>query len=291
VKILVTGANGFVGKALVKRLIASEHDIYVLDINFEGFEFINEVKGCFQQDISRSFKLEENLDFVFHLGAYNVTHVGETSSDKYHSVNVEGTANLLGSANIRNFVFLSSIKVYDNTCARIDEDAPLAPVNGYEKSKLEAEKICTEKFSGENLYIFRSVNIAGPGQFEKALVPVLFKNAISGQPLDVFAPRKSIIHLLYVEDICDLFEELLSDRAKGSIYNLSSKEDVCLDVLAAMIVKITNSKSEILLKNDSPVIQSKIIMDKVRKDLGWTPKTDIKEILKLYYRSIKNGGK
>lgn len=286
-KILITGANGFVGKTLVKRLIASEHEIYVLDIDLDGFEYMDKVKGCFQQDISEAFKLEEDFDFVFHLGAYNVTHVGETSSDKYKSVNVEGTANLLGSANIRNFVFLSSIKVYDHTCSCIDEDAPIAPVNAYEKSKLEAEKICSERFSGENLYIFRSVNIAGPGQFEKALVPVLFKNAISGQPLDVFAPRKSIIHLLYVEDICDLFEGMLNDRAKGSIYNLSSKEDICLDELAELIVEITNSKSEILLNNDSPVIGSKIIIDKVRKDLDWTPKTDVKEILKLYYESVK----
>ncbi|MBU0468828.1 MAG: NAD(P)-dependent oxidoreductase [Candidatus Omnitrophica bacterium] len=287
-KILITGANGFVGKTLVKRLITSEHDIYVLDIDFDGFEYIDKVKGLFQQDISRSFKLKEEFDFVFHLGAYNVTHVGETSSDKYKSVNVEGTANLLGSANIRNFVFLSTIKIYDHACARIDENAPLDPVNAYEKSKLDAEIICKEKFSGENLYIFRSVNIAGPGQFEKALIPVLFKNSISGQPLDVFAPRKSVIHLLYVEDIVDLFEGLLFESVKGSIYNLSSKEDICLDELAEMIVEITNSKSEILLKNDSPVIESKIIIDKVRKELGWTPKTDVKEILKLYYGSIKN---
>ena len=286
-KILITGANGFVGKTLVKRLIKSDHTIYVLDIDFDGFEYIDKVQGLFQQDISQPFKLDGDFDFVFHLGAYNVTHVGETSTDKYKRVNVEGTANLLGSANIRNFVFLSTIKVYDHTCERIDEDAPFDPVNAYEKSKLEAEKLCKEKFSGENLYIFRSVNIAGPGQFEKALIPVLFKNAIVDKPLDIFAPRKSIIHLLYVEDIVDLFKLLLVKGSKGSIYNLASKENVCLDELAKMIVEITNSESQILLKNDSPVTESKIVFDKVRKDLGWKPKTDVKEILKLYYESIK----
>ena len=286
-KILVTGANGFVGKSLVKRLITSAHDIYVLDIDFDGFEYIDKVKGLFQQDISQPFKLDKDFDFVFHLGAYNITHVGDTSTDKYTRVNVEGTANLLESANIRNFVFLSTIKVYDHTCERIDEDALFDPVNAYEKSKFEAEGICRERFSGENLYIFRSVNIAGPGQFEKALIPVLFKNAIAGQPLDVFAPRKSVIHLLYVEDIVDLFEGLLFKNTKGSVYNISSREDICLDDLAGMIVKITNSESEILLKNDSPVAELKIIFDKVRKELGWSPKTDVKEILKQYYDSIK----
>ena len=287
-KILITGANGFVGKTLAKRLITSDHEIYVLDIDLDGFEYMDKVKGCFQQDISEAFKLEEDFDFVFHLGAYNITHVGDSNAEKYKRVNIEGTANLLGSANIKNFVFLSTIKVYDHTCARIDENAPIAPVNPYEKSKLESEKICRERFEVKNLYIFRSVNIAGPGQFEKALIPVLFKNAIAGKSLDIFAPRKSIIHLLYVEDVVDLFEGLLNKSVKGATYNLSSKEDICLDALAEMIVELTDSRSEILLKNDAPVIGSRIIFDKVYKELGWKPKTGVKTILKLYYESIKN---
>ena len=145
-KILITGANGFVGKTLAKRLITSDHEIYVLDIDLDGFEYMDKVKGCFQQDISEAFKLEEDFDFVFHLGAYNITHVGDSNAEKYKRVNIEGTANLLGSANIKNFVFLSTIKVYDHTCARIDENAPIAPVNPYEKSKLESEKICRERY-------------------------------------------------------------------------------------------------------------------------------------------------
>jgi len=280
--ILITGAGGFVGQALVKQLINSGHHIYALDINPLDSCTGDKIKKFYRQDLSQPFTLEETFDFVFHLGAYNFTHAGSPQKEAYHRINVLGTENLLNSSNIKNFIFLSTAKVYKLEGKFIDEDSSLGPVQDYEKSKLEAEDLCRKQFQGKNLCVFRSVNIAGPNQAEKAVLPVLFRNAEKGNPLDIFAPKESILQFIYVKDIIQLFLKFIEQGGLSGTFNVYSTNTIRLDQLAYRIVKLMQSDSPVNFSNHSRVIFSEVISKRLMRTFGWQPQTKIEEILQLY---------
>jgi nucleoside-diphosphate-sugar epimerase len=92
-KILVTGAGGFIGRRLTSRLKLCGHDIFGLSLKSLP-EGPSAYKEFYQQDISRPFALKTHFDLVIHLAAYNITNVGDKDSGLYTSVNADGTRHL-----------------------------------------------------------------------------------------------------------------------------------------------------------------------------------------------------
>ncbi len=267
-KILVTGANGFIGKVLCRRLIELGHEVSALTRE--------------AQDITKPFALKDEFDFVFHLAAHNITHVGDKGADLYHLINVEGTRNVLKAAKAKHFVFLSTAKVYLAEGKPVTEDSPLLPLKEYEKSKLAAENVCTDILDSKDLLIFRAVNIVGKGQPEKAVIPVLFQKAVAGEPLEIFGPKDSVLQLLYVEDVVDAFVKVVEKGGLSGIYNLSSSGNITLGELAVAIKDLTGSKSEIRFVNKDKTTFSEVLSGKVEKALGWKARTTVREILEGY---------
>ncbi|MCX5681889.1 MAG: NAD(P)-dependent oxidoreductase, partial [Candidatus Omnitrophica bacterium] len=199
-KILVSGANGFVGQKVVRLLAGRGHDVFVLDLKDIGL--FRDSSSCkfFPVDVSVPFTFKEKVDVVIHLAAHNVTHVGDALGSIYEKVNVRGTEYMISATAPCRFVFLSTVKVYKRQAGIMDEAAPLAPVGLYEQSKLQAEDICRRLVAPKDLVILRAVNIIGSGQAEKAVVPVFFKKAFRHEPIEIFGPRRQCLQLLDVED-------------------------------------------------------------------------------------------
>lgn len=284
-KILVTGANGFVGKILVRRLAGKGHRVFALDRSQAGGSPAVEF---YEQDIGVPFQLSEGFDFVFHLAAHNVTHVGDRGAGLYEQINVRGTENVLNAARCRNFVFLSTAKVYKNDGKPVAEDAPLLPLNAYEKSKLAAEAVCAKVFKGKNLCVFRSVNIVGPGQPEKAVIPVLFKKAMSGEPLEIFGARESFLQFVFVEDVIDAFLKVCERDGVAGVFNLASRDKIRLDDLAQEINRLSGSRSEIRFTNNTVVPFCEVLADTAKAVLGWEAQTRIEDILKMYFKACNH---
>ncbi len=278
-KILVTGANGFVGRALCRRLIKLGHQVYGLDCNdplVEGFV------SFYCQDITKAFEIKENFDFVFHLAAHNVTYVGNPEANLYHRVNVVGTQNVLKAVKTDHFVFLSTTKVYLAEGKLIDEDSPILPLQEYEKSKLAAEEVCRKSLDPANLLIFRCANIVGQGQPQKAVIPVLFKKALATETMEIFVPRGLVLQFLFLEDLLNALVKVVEKENLSGVYNLAGDEHIRLDQLAQMIKEICHSTSAIDFTDESVPAFSPISSFKAEKALGWTAKTTIKEILASY---------
>lgn len=267
-KILVTGAGGFVGQALCRRLITLGHAVTALTRE--------------AQDITKPFSLKAEFDFVFHLAAHNITHVGDTGADLYHLVNVEGTRNVLKAVAAKHFVLLSTAKIYLAQGKPITEDSPLLPLKEYEKSKLAAENVCADLVNSKSLLIFRAVNIVGKGQPDKAVIPVLFKKAAAGEPMEIFGPKDSVLQLLYVEDVVDAFVKVVEKGGLAGIYNLASPAKMTLGELAVAIKEICQSKSDIRFVNHDKATFSEVLSTKVEKELGWKARTTVREILEEY---------
>lgn len=279
-KILVTGANGFVGRELVCSLKRTRHKIYALDLEGEKDFLPGTFEEFYVQDITKEFSFNRTFDIVFHFAACNLTHVGRTDYQTYYDVNVRGTKNLIESSDIRKLVFLSTTKVYETRGVEIDESSPVSPVNDYEKSKLEAEYICRKYFSHDDLTIFRAVNIVGERQAEKAIIPVFFKNAMSGKPLEIIGSGQTKIQLLYIRDLINVFMRILRKSSGCGVINLANQEAIGILELAEKIISICGSKSRIICNHNNDIIFSKISAEKAKNVLGWQAAVSTDEILR-----------
>ena len=290
-KILVTGASGFIGRAFIQTLNHNAHAVYGLDLHFPDSLKNYRLKDFYTVDLTKPFELKGSFDFVFHLAGYNVTHVGPREESLYLQVNVEGTKNLLKAAPIKNFIFLSTSKVYKNEGKVINEDSKVAPENDYEKSKLQAEIICQKYFKGSHLTILRSVNIVGPGQSAKAVIPVFFENALAGKPLNIFVPGETHLQFVAVSDLIELFKATIEHGGLSGIFNVAPNEKIRIDELASQIIQLCGSRSKINFSNSSSVLFSEVDSKKINTALGWQTQRRLSEILKEClpgFKGIKN---
>ncbi len=276
--ILVTGANGFIGRRLSSRLSSLGHHAV-----------------AFSQDISKPFSLNDRFDFVIHLAAYNITNVGAKDEDLYTAINVEGTKHLLQAVHAKKFIYLSTAKVYKNEGLRLTEDSPVAPQGAYEQSKLKAEEVCRAFLKKESLVILRSVNVIGWGQAPKAVIPVFFQKAKANQVLDIINCARTPMQFVYVEDLIDAIEIIINgpptdtfggDKVRigpSGIFNIAHEETISLEQLARTIITMTHSSSVLNTpKNASETLFSPVICDKAYQQLGWRAKTGLTKILELY---------
>jgi UDP-glucose 4-epimerase len=146
---LVTGASGFIGRHLVRRLVQEGYQVRVLVRSTRFRSATSHVVETMEGDIRDTTKVKEataGVDTIFHLAGR--THaLSELSDDDatYHAVNVEGTRNVLEGAvagGVQGIVFASSVKVFGEESQEcLDETAAPRPASGYGRSKLEAEEL------------------------------------------------------------------------------------------------------------------------------------------------------
>lgn len=312
-KILVTGASGFIGKKLVKRLIAEKHQvrIFLRKKNREDVwndESIEKFIGHFDQ-MSDLLKATRNIDVVCHLAA--VRDKWGTSWQEYQRVNIENTNNLLNASinnKVKQFIYCSSISVI----------TPPFDRNYYGKSKKEAEKTIRQ-FTQEqkiNFTIVRPVITYGPG--DNGMIFKLISMIEKGKYLTV-GDGKNHVHLCYIDDLIEGFVLVLGNKkAFGQTYCFCGSQSITVNYLIYLIEKMLGKKIHNIhipfwfaklvafilesiyrlfrLKNEPMITLKKIeIMtvdrhfsyEKAKKELGYIPKFDYKQGLKLTIRELK----
>lgn len=282
--ILITGAGGFIGRRFSQALGTSSHKIYALDYQKPAAFNDKNLEDFFVVDITKEFELPISFDCVFHLAACNLTNVDPENDEAYCKVNIDGTKNLIRSTKIKHFVLMSTTLVYKQEGKCLDESSPLGPIKGYEKSKLETEKVCRQHFPEGDLTIIRSINVVGPGQAEKAVIPVFFKKACHNEPLNLIRSRKERVQLLYIDDLIEAFYLILRREKGCGIINLASEDSITIGELANRIIEMCHSESEIQWSSDEDISWAQVSSEKAQKLLGWRARISIAEILCNYYK-------
>lgn len=268
-KILVTGGNGFIGKALVLSLVRVGHDVSVLDLVDSGSFAGIPIHRFIAQDLSQPFYREGRFDFLFHLAAHNVTHVGDTAGEMYHQINVQGTKHAVQGATADHLIFLSTTKVYKHVTGVLDENCPTGPIGQYERSKLRGEEICKEYFTGKSLTILRSVNLFGPGQAEKSVIPVFINRALHHEVLEVFGPRRQCLQFLFIDDMVRLLTAIVKRGGLDGTFNVATDEVVLLEDLVTRIKVLCQSDSPISFLNEKKEKESRVSGEKIARILKW----------------------
>jgi len=237
---LVTGAGGFTGKALVKKLLEKGEPTRALvrdtsdyaDIKQLGAEIsIGNVKCKASVD-----KAVEGIDRVYHIAA--LFREAGYPDEEYYSVNLEGTRNLLDAsvaAGVKRFVHCSTIGVCgDIKNPPADETAPYAPGDIYQITKLEGEKLALSYAREGKLpvVVVRPASIYGPGDIR---LLKMFRMINKGRFV-VLGSGRPFFHPVYIDDLVDGFILCAqSDQSVGEVFIIAGEEYVTLNELFSII--------------------------------------------------------
>lgn len=307
--IFITGASGFIGRALVDRILQEESTTKVILLSRTShFKDIEDTER-----VSRVIGDINNTDLLVHiLKTYLVTHVYHLASEaivssytknpqKAYTDTVQGVTSMLeairiSSVPVQKVLIGTSYKVYGKSEPPYNEETHFLPGNTYETAKACQDFIAQDYFRSFKVpvVIFRSVNVYGPGDKNNRLVPKSFADIFQGQSPTVYASFKdSIREFLYIDDLIDaLF--LLEEKAEpGEIFCIGGHSCSIYEIVTK-ICEVSNYKGGVSITGVSSVIETKehaLDGSKIRA-LGWTSKTSLDDGLKKtaeYYKTFMKG--
>lgn len=309
---LVTGGAGFIGSHLTERLLKDGNKVAVIDNLSTGSlenmdSFKNHVDFEFVEDDIRNTELMEPLveqsDVIFHLAA--AVGVRLIAEDPVHTIetNIGGTEIVLNIANKfgRKTLIASSSEVYGKSEAvpfHEDDDIVLGSTClsrwSYACTKAVDEflGLAFHQQYGLEVVIARFFNTIGPRQTGRygMVVPRFVRTALEGQTLQIYGTGKQTRCFCYVADLVEAVIGLMNYRqAAGKVYNIGSNQEITIEGLADKIIQMTGSKSkkefvpyEVAYGRAMEDMMRRIpSIERVKKTIGWEPKTSLTETLQL----------
>jgi nucleoside-diphosphate-sugar epimerase len=220
--VVVTGASGMVGRAIVRQLANCNYEIRCLS---RSNVYLNNNIRYYKGDLGDKDLIDELMsgaDIVFHCAAE------KNDINIMHKVNLIGTENIINSANKSNidyFCYISSVGVFGavGSSKTINESCPCNPNNMYEKTKFEAENILRKFLKVSNLVILRPTNIIG--YESSAQLKSVINSSLLGRILSCIKGRENA-HLIDVDDVARAATHFINKKIKHqSIYIVSIDED------------------------------------------------------------------
>ncbi|MBL6469596.1 MAG: dTDP-glucose 4,6-dehydratase [Mogibacterium sp.] len=299
-KILVTGAAGFIGSNFVfhMRKAHPEYDIIALDsLTYAGnletlapvmeedyFTFVR--CDITDRDGVRKVFEEHHPDVVVNFAAES--HVDRSIEDPgvFLRTNILGTQVLMDACRefgIRRFHQVGTDEVYgdlplDRPDLFFTEDLPLQASSPYSASKASADLLAMayHRTYGLPVTISRCSNNYGPYQFPEKLIPLMIANALADKPLPVYGTGENVRDWLYVEDHCRAIDMILENGKVGEVYNIGGhNERSNLDVVKTILKQLGKPESLITFVGDRKGHDLRYAIDpsKIHGELGWLPET------------------
>lgn len=298
-KILVTGAGGFVGKHLIKELLKRNHDVVALGIG--NNRDLHKMKIPVYETNILDFNIvykniqKEQPDGVIHLAAQSNVGVSWNKPQITASVNIEGTLNLYKAFFEINpsgrFLNIGSSDEYGLTAKKgipLTEEMECKPQNPYSISKFCSEQLILQlaKKDDVNVISTRSFNHFGPGQ-SKGFVISDFASQIANIKKGIKENKIYVGDLspardfLYIDDVVNAYILLIENRVPNGVYNISSGKSYKIEYMLNKLIEIADVDIEVLIDKEKfrPAEVSNFMgnSDKLRKILNWKPMIDINE--------------
>jgi len=311
---LITGGAGFIGSHLAEELLSRKEEVVVIDDLSTGrMENIEHLKSnsrfAYHIDTIMNEKLMKRLvrecNIVYHLAAaVGVKYIIDNPLESIR-INVRGTETILDLANRfgkKKVILASTSEVYGKDrpgkhCFKEDDDRVLGTTTitrwSYSCTKALDEFLALAYWREKKLpvVIVRLFNTCGPRQTGRygMVIPRLVKQALLGKPLTIYGDGNQTRSFTYVKDVVEAVVMLAkNEKALGEIFNVGNPHAVSINELAKRILRLTSSKSRIAyipyekayekgfedMRHRCPDIA------KIRKLIGFSPKTGIDDILR-----------
>ena len=323
-KIIVTGGLGFIGSNLIDLLI--KKNFFVINIdkatyssNFYNVkDFKNSKKYKFIRLDIKDKKIKNILSKYKPSGIFNLaaeTHVDRSIDNpgSFIQSNIVAVYNLL--ENFKNFskknkcklIHISTDEVYgDILTGRSHEKYPYQPSSPYAASKAASDHLVSSYVRTYNLpaIVTNCSNNFGPKQHPEKLIPKLIYNILNNKPLPIYGKGTNSREWIYVKDHCEALIKVFLKGKIGEFYNIGSNKNLNnLEVTKKLLKtskKLINLGNKVKIKfiKDRPGhdIRYALNSNKIKKELGWYPKTNFSKGIKLtldwyfenksYYKSL-----
>lgn len=301
-KVLVTGADGFIGSHLVEMLLEKGCKVraFVFYNSFNSWGWLDsfekgnlsriEVVSGDVRDRDSVRNAIAGMDAVFHLAALIAIPYSYKAPESYVDTNIKGTLNILQSckdAKIERAIVTSTSEVYGTAqYVPIDEKHPFQGQSPYSASKIGADRIAESFYRSFELpvTIARPFNTFGPRQSARAIIPTIITQLLSGEDKIRLGSLSPTRDFTYVKDTCKGFIEILkNDRTIGEEINISSNTEISVKDLAQNIIEIINPRAKIISDEirirpkKSEVNRLVGANEKITALTGWMPQYSFKD--------------
>jgi len=264
-KVLVTGADGFIGSHLVEELLTQNYDVkafcYYNSFNTWGWldtfpkEKLDKIE-IFTGDVRDPNGVRaamQGCDIVYHLAALIAIPYSYHSPDSYVDTNIKGTLNIVQAAkdlNVERVIVTSTSEIYGTAqYVPIDEKHPKQPQSPYSATKIGADSIADSFYRSFNLpiTIVRPFNTYGPRQSARAIIPTIITQLLNGFEEIKLGDLTPTRDLLFVKDTVKGFIEIAqSDSLIGHECNIATNSEISMQEMADTLVKLINPKAKIV---------------------------------------------
>jgi dTDP-glucose 4,6-dehydratase len=287
-RLLVTGACGFIGSSYVRRVAEERPDdeIVVLDKltyagrreNLEGLS-VELVVGAIE-DPKAVREVMEGCDCVVNFAAES--HVDRSIADQeaFARTHLIGTGVLLDAARelgLSRYLQVSTDEVYGSLdSGSFTESSPLDPSSPYSATKAAGDLLVSAHAHtyGVEAVVCRGSNNYGPRQYPEKLIPLCVLNALHGDPLPVYGDGRQVRNWLYVDDFCRAIDLALREGRPGEAYNAGGPDELENIEVVNRILSLTGAE-ESLVEHvpDRPGHDRRYSLssEKLRSELGWEP--------------------
>lgn len=317
-KLLVTGGAGFIGSAVVRRAIASGHEVVNLDaLTYAAcLENVAEVADApgyafVQVDIRERAALDKVFgdhapDAVMHLAAESHVDRSIDGPGDFIDTNITGTYNMLeaarsywvaqGRPEAFRFHHISTDEVFGSLGAegQFTETTPYDPRSPYSASKAASDHLVRawHETYGLPVVLTNCSNNYGPYHFPEKLIPVVILNALSGKPLPIYGDGSNVRDWLYVEDHAEALLLVIAKGQVGRSYNIGGENECSnlqlVQTLCAILDEMrpktggTSYSDQITFVRDRPGHDARYAIDpaRIRDELGWRPSVTVEEGLR-----------
>jgi len=295
-KILVTGAEGFIGSHLTEALLASGHRVraFVLYNSFGSHGWLDQLNpslkgalGIFMGDVRDPHgvrKAMEGCDAVLHLAALIGIPYSYHSPDTYVDTNIKGTLNVLQAARelgVKRVIHTSTSEVYGTAqTVPIREDHPLEGQSPYSATKIGADQLALSfhRSFGLPVTILRPFNTYGPRQSARAVIPTIITQILRGKKEISLGSLHPTRDLVYVEDtVAGFINALEAPGIEGEVIHIGTGQEISIENLAQLIAELMGAKIKIhssgeRVRPDQSEVE-RLVADpaKAKKLLKWQP--------------------
>jgi len=297
--VLVTGATGFVGSNIVRRLVEEKKfAVHILARKISNFwrirDLLNEV-NLHEVALAESTLLKRTIktikpEVIFHLANAPLYQGTQSKKSDYINTNFAGTVNLIdacGEVNYKCFVNTGSSAEYGPKNRPMRETDVCLPLSLYAVSKLAGTTYShyIGKTTSHPIINFRLFSPFGPYDDPKRLIVEIIANALQNKPI-FLSIKEAVRDYIYINDVVDAYLAVIerADKYKGGIFNIGSGRETRVKEVVETVLKLTDSKSKIKWgvfssrSFESPKWQADIT--KTKRYLRWWPRYSLEKGLK-----------
>ncbi len=295
-KILVTGADGFIGSHLTEILVQQGYDVraFVLYNSFNSFGWLDHVSNDIKKNLDvfcgdirdpHGVKIAmQGCDVVLHLAALIGIPYSYHSPDTYVDTNIKGTLNIVQAARdlgVSRVIHTSTSEVYGTArYVPINEDHPLQGQSPYSATKIGADQLAISFYKSFDtpVSIIRPFNTYGPRQSARAIIPTVIIQIATGQRRIKVGSLHPTRDFNYIKDTVNGFIDAMnSDEAIGEVINIGSNYEISIGATVQLIAEVMGVQIDIekdslrLRPEKSEVDRLWADNTKAKTVLGWEP--------------------